>query len=181
MECGSRGNEDYGAYVKKTIDGSAYSTDDLDGYMREGFTFSASTDFITISGTSETPVFLLKNVGSTRLIQLYSLAFGADSNSSRAIFKFYAQPTITSNGTTVTVRNNYIGHTQGTVAETYHSPTISANGTFVTALLLGSSQNTFIAVRSIIIPPGVNILATVQNSQNNTPVIISPLWREILP
>lgn len=166
--------------MKKTIDGILFGIDDIGGHMRAGYAFSASTNFISISGTSEVAMFLIKNPGgSGRDMKFHTIAFGADSNSSRGIFKFYAQPTITSNGTSLSASNNRIGDATTSIAEVYFTPTISANGTFITALILGSAQNTLIVNRPVIMTPGINILVTVQNSQNNIPVIISPLWMEI--
>ena len=161
---------------------NSFSLEEIDGYMLNGQAFSASmTAFLSVSGISETPLYLLRNpLLIFLLLHFFSLSFSADSNTARGIYRFYAQPTITANGTALTIGNNFIGHPTASVALASISPTISANGTFLAAFLLGTSQNTFIVRRSLVIPAGVNILATVQNSQNNTPVLINPVWREIV-
>jgi hypothetical protein len=155
-------------------------TAEIDGYLLDGKVFSTTTDFISITGQSETTLALIKNPsGSGKIIKFYSLTIGANSASSRSVFRFYIQPTITSNGTALAISNNYAGHATTTIAQAFHSPVVSSNGSLAGPFVVATDQNSLPILRGFVIPSGVNALATIQNTQNNTPVHINIVWIEI--
>lgn len=165
---------------KQTKDGSLVEADHLIGYMRDGFAFSVATALVNV-GTAETPFLLINNVAGATLrdILFQSLTLGSDSSGSRLISRFYINPTVTANGTSLTVGNNNVGSANTSIATAFQQPTVSSNGTFIAMFLKGAAENSFIVQRNFMIQPTVSVLATLQPAQNNTPCHMSALWMEL--
>lgn len=93
--------------------------------------YSASFDY-NLANTGEKLALYLNNPsGSTKIVKLIDLTIGLTNTvSSQAIFRMYVNPTITANGTAVTISPAYIGASQPTAtALVYSGPSASANGT----------------------------------------------------
>lgn len=165
---------------RHSTNGETIIADLLQGYLREGRVFSVTTNFNTISGNAETPYILLTNpVSSGRLALIYSISFGIDSATSRSILRAYAAPTITSNGTGLTIANNFVGSSITSVCNAYVSPTISSNGTLAGPFQKGAGTDGTIIYREFILSQGTSMLGTVQNSIPNTSTYVNITWMDI--
>lgn len=166
--------------MSRIKDGSEITFDEISGYLEKEQVFSATTGIITISGSSETDFFLLKNPsGSGKNLLTQFISFGIDSAGNRSVIRGYAAPTITSNGTALTIVNNFVGSAVTTVMQAFSQPTISARGTLATTFIKGASLDSTFIKRSFLMAPNTNILVTVHNSQNNTPIYFSLQWIEV--
>jgi len=135
----------------------------------------------TIVTVSETNFALFKNpVTSGKKAKIYKIIFGATSAGVSTVARFYVQPTITTNGTLLTPRNRYIGYPGSSAMEVYSYPVTSDNGIFATYLQTSGDSNALIDTidGSIIIPPGVNVLMTVENSAANKRIAVVLVWVE---
>lgn len=145
-----------------------------------GKTFIATTDLINI-GTSQTAFYLLKNpVASSKSLRLDKIILGLGSNA--GTFRIYRAPTITSNGTALTISNKHIQTSPtATVMQAFSQPTISANGTLLRPVSLTTSigQVELNYEGLFILEAGFNLLITAQNSQNNSPTYVTCEWIEI--
>lgn len=152
-----------------------------DSLTEDGKVFSFGTNLINM-GVAETPFLLFNNpVGSGKIISLLRIVIGANGNqSSGSIFRFYFNPTITVNGTTLSIVNNRVGSSLTSIATAFSQPTASSNGTFAFPRVF---PNAFGSVEidlswKPILQAGVSALVTVAAAANNTPVHISFVWSE---
>lgn len=145
----------------------------------EGRAFYASTNNINI-GTTETAFFLFKNPsGSTIDAKIKKVSFAINDPSTISILRFYKGPTITSNGTSISIVNAKFSGSAGT-STCFSQPTISANGTlFKVAYYSYYGANQIIDIPChIVVTPNTNFLLTVQNGKNSTPTFVSIEWEE---
>lgn len=151
---------------------------DITRSVRRSLSFKVTTDFNSISGTTETPYLLLKNPSSnTYDILITHNVFGTDSASIRSIFRFYFDPTITANGTPLAPISTYSGGSSP-VMETYRSPTVSASGTRLSTVILPANTPSKGLNRFCVLPPGGAYLVTIQNSISNGQSIADVFWLE---
>lgn len=103
---------------------------------RWGQAFFASSNVVTTGVSTEAAFFLLRNVnGNTKNIRIGRMVFCSPS-SGNTIYRVYIDPTITLNGTALTVtgaRQSGQNASQGTA---FTTPTVSANGTRIKAVNL---------------------------------------------
>jgi hypothetical protein len=99
--------------------------------------------------TTETPIFLIKNPNASgvtlKVIQFIMglLASVGSATGNNAILRLYLDPTITSNGTALTISN--LASKTGaptSVMTAFSSPVIAANGTKIGAYALASQEGT---------------------------------------
>jgi hypothetical protein len=116
-------------------DGSIYAANALELDVAAGKGFSVVSEVLPGAAT-ETPVFLIKNpVGSGKKMKVSLLIFGISPSVGSAtgntdLFRLYADPTITTNGTALTI-NNLDTQTgpPASAMTAFSSPTVTANGT----------------------------------------------------
>jgi hypothetical protein len=97
-------------------------------------------------------------------------------------FRLWYAPTITTNGTSQTPRNQYIGGGVGsTVVTTFSLPTVSSSGTLIRNYEVGQNNNSYNAVEdfSIILAANQNLLLTADPGSNNRLAQITAMWCEI--
>jgi hypothetical protein len=108
--------------------------------------FSVVAEVLPIA-TTETPIFLLKNPNASgvtlKVMQfiLGLLASVGSATGNNAILRLYLDPTITANGTALTISN--LASKTGvpaSVMTAFSSPTITANGTKLGAYSLASQE-----------------------------------------
>ena len=118
--------------------------------VRSGTAFIADSGENSISGTSEHDYLILKNPsGSGRRLLITHYVLGVDSTLARTTWRVYASPTVTADGTSITVNNTYAKSSpESAVAEAYRDPTISARGALMT-LKLSTGIIPVIPTRSI--------------------------------
>jgi hypothetical protein len=116
-------------------DGSIYTGDALELDVATGRGFSVVSEVLPLAAT-ETPVFLIKNPnGSGKKLKVSLLILGISPSVGSAtgntdLFRLYADPTITTNGTALTINN--LDTQTGPPASSmtaFFSPTIASNGT----------------------------------------------------
>lgn len=153
---------------------------DLIKEVRSGFSFTSSTDLITVTPTTEYALMLFKNPESSEKEMIIThFNFGTDSITSRSIYRVYSRPTITSDGTPLSEYNMCIGSGAGSATgEGYKSPTISSNGELLSTSIVGDTsskgQNRVIAVN-----PNEQILITVETSVASKKSFAQIYWLEI--
>lgn len=142
--------------------------------------FTTATNIVSVSGTSETALYLLKNPSSNRLpLLLTHFVFGLDSATARSKARIYKNATVTSDGTALTIVNNYIEETQvNSAAEAFKSPTVSAFGTILNMALIPTDIGSRGLNRTYFLHPGNNILITVENSTASTGSFVDCYWLE---
>lgn len=156
------------------------SQDSLFSVIENEQAFNSTTDFNTLTGTTEKPYFLLRNPGSnTKPILTTFFEGGLDSVTARTIARIYADPTITADGTALTENNTYIKTSPATsTIDTFKLPTISANGTLLDIKIIAADQSSAGRNRFFLVDPGHDILVTVENSIANVSMLLAVFWIE---
>ncbi len=142
--------------------------------------FSLTTDFISISGTTETPHVLIKNPSSSiKSIEITSIKLGDDSESYGSTFRIYSNATVTTNGTALTTVNNlFTASASASISEAYKLPTVSSNGSLHEVVLLPSDHPPKGIGRIFVIEPGNNLFITVENGISNLKSMVEIYWLE---
>lgn len=147
----------------------------------EGLSFTSSTLLNNISGTSEHPYLLIRNpVAAARRILITHYSVFIDATTARSILMAYKNPTITSNGSSLSVVNTYAKTSPETSEITiFKDPILSDNGSFLN--MTGSKADTDSRGinRYYWCDPGNDLLFTVQNSISNSSVNLSIIWVEL--
>lgn len=153
---------------------------EIDRAVLNGKGFEASTDLITVSGTTETPIFLLKNPSSTGVRSLIThFLLGTDSASVRSIFRFYANPTVTADGTGLSESNTLIKSSPpSSDLEAFKNPTVSANGSLLNTFILPANIPSKGVNRTYWIEPGNYLMVTIQNTVSNAKSHVDINWIE---
>jgi hypothetical protein len=143
---------------------------------------------ITITGGgTENNFLLIKNPsGSGKKIKIIDLTLGfSNTVSVLAVFKLYASPTITTNGTSLTIKPGRIGAgTPSSAMQAYSTPTISVRGTEYINLMVSGGSNIASSYhldvdQSIIVDENYNILITGTPDGTNRNVLITMRWAEV--
>ena len=139
-------------------------------------TWSLTTGTITGSGTSETPLLLLNNPNTSSQISALYRAYlsapqnttGLSTNYSYNIYNFYWNPTISANGTQLTISSNRqsINVTSSLLA--YKTPTTSNNGTLFKSVVAIGSSEVLNWRNSLWVEPGYSMLITVTQAVTST-------------
>jgi hypothetical protein len=131
---------------------------------------------------ADNPILLIKNpITNTKILYIYSIILGLDVANNAADFELYANPTVTTNGTSQTPQNNNVGNSTASVMQIFTLPTVSSNGTQINEFFYGQNQNSinFLANLSIAIQPGNSILLVGNPiNSNNRPATVSLTWVE---
>jgi hypothetical protein len=136
------------------VDGSITAGEVVVMEVETGKGFSVVSEVLPVAAT-ETAVFLIKNPNASgKNLKLLNLIMGLSPSVGSAtgnndVFRLYVDPTITTNGTALTVSNlNSETSPPATVMTAFSSPTIAANGTKLAAYDVSSSGG------STLIPQG---------------------------
>lgn len=149
--------------------------------VRLGYGFWITTNFLSISGTAETPFMLIRNAGgSGKILRIkrMEIAVVATVTGDNARVKIYRDPTITTNGTALTANKVRKSQSATPVVSYYRNPTISASGT-----LLWASAMTQAYMQSVdydltmYCEEGEDLYITIQPANTNKNHVVS-LWVE---
>ena len=142
--------------------------------------FTATTEIVSISSNSETPILLLKNPSSNdQNILVTKSVIGVDANSVRTTWRAYGDPTITSDGTGLVEANTFVGtSTPSAKAQAFKLPTVSANGQILNMYISPANQPSRGINRFYFIEPGSSLLITIENSSGNTNSFADVYWLE---
>lgn len=148
--------------------------------VSEARAFTFTTGLGNIAGNTEQPLALLTNPsGSGKKILVTHFLFGTDSSNVRSIWRAYKNPTVTANGTALTIVNTYIKPSPMVSAmEAYHMPTVSANGTALNMAISPANAPSRGVSRWYFMEPGNSLLVTIENSQSNADSFGDVYWVE---
>lgn len=158
------------------------STNTISSLVSQGKVFTVSGAFSAASAGSDNPIFLIKNPsGSGKTLYLYRLALGCTIANVLVEFKVFYAPTITSNGTSQTPKNNLIGSATASSMTTFSLPTLSSNGTQLLDLGFGQNNNSldYIGDFSIQLQANQNLVISANPGSNNRTVTITTTWAEV--
>lgn len=139
------------------------------------------------ANTAETRlIYLVNSSANSKTIYLANLLMAVDASSSNwCNFQIYYNPTVTANGTALTIRNLRAGSATATAMNAYSSPTVTSNGTGPVFYFPYNNSNQSGAVVPynanpyIIIPPANSLLLTGIAKSNSTPTTINFNWFEV--
>jgi len=154
---------------------------ELDSCIEADAAYTCSTKLITMpANTNEIPILLCKfPEGETISGKIRSLCIGINSATTRAIIRFYKNPTITEDGSALARENSHFKTSQSTAKmTTFKSPTISNNGTFLNMLLYRANSSTNVFEKEYVLDAEQNFLVTIQNNENSKDVHIDMDWLE---
>jgi hypothetical protein len=157
----------------------------LDVENNKGFSVIAE---VLPATTAETPVFLIKNPNASgvtlKVLQFLMgiLASVGSATGNNAIFRLYLDPTITTNGTALTISSLYSKTGASTsVLTAFSSPTIAANGTKLGAYTIASQEGTLFIPQNLtrLLGPNHSWLITQTSTVNGTATgVIQLEWVE---
>ena len=135
----------------------------------DDFSFTVSTQFITVSGTTETPILLLKNPSANTVRFLIShFVAGTDSATARTIWRAYKNCTTSDDGTALPIENaNFADDAEASKMEAFKLPTVTDNGSFMNMKIFPNNGPSGGVSRWYRVPPGKNCLVTIENSIAN--------------
>ena len=148
--------------------------------VKDGDAYTVTTGLNQISGTTETAYLYLKNPsGSAKSIMITHFKFGTDSASCRSLLRIYGNPTVSANGTSLTIANTKImSSTPSSSMEAYRSPTVTANGGVLNLDISPANSPSKGLNRWYFVEPGNSLLVTVDNSQANADSFADIYWIE---
>ncbi len=157
-----------GSVERLAVDSKDNGKDFWTDSVEEGKGFIVTSNYITISGSTETNFILFRNPsGSGKLIRIHAVAIGmlATVTGDAARVKFYRDATVTANGTALTIRPlKKTGNNTVTLLATT-APTTSALGTIMlTRTLTQAWQDSLHFHESFYIEANENLLITIQPS-----------------
>lgn len=134
--------------------------------VEAGRGFYVTTNFISISGTAETNFMLLRNAsGSGKTVRIHQIHIGvrATVTGDNARIRIYRDPTVTANGSALTVRPILKSAPISAVMTAYTAPTTSALGTLlITRTLTQAWMDTMNLDETFYIQQNEIILFTIQ-------------------
>lgn len=144
--------------------------------------FTVTTELTTISSSNETALLYLKNPSASNKIILTShFKHGTDSSNVRSVVRIYFNPTVTANGTALTIINTYVAASPpASGMEVYKLPTVTDNGTILNLDIAPANVSSKGLNRFYFVDPGNTILATVTNSSANAKTFSDVYWVEDL-
>lgn len=160
--------------------------DELSQYVSTGFAFATSILTLTVNTAETNLVYITNPNGSGKTFYLAVSLLTTDiSKANFGTFTFYTGPTVTVNGTAMTIVNLLAGSANASVVSAFSGPTTSAKGNLVETQFYGgnnaSAQNWKISDYLnpyIILPANNKLLLTGSAKANTTAVTILLKWFE---
>jgi hypothetical protein len=134
------------------------------------------------ASTLDNPMLLISNPSNSgKTLIFLRLAVNTTSTNQSTYFNIWANPTVTSNGTSATINRRQVGGTATSVALAYTLPTTSG-GLLLAEFYNAINTNTeelILPARTITLLPGNKLLLTGQSSQNNRTAVVTLVWEEL--
>jgi hypothetical protein len=144
--------------------------------------YSIAENINQTSAGSDNPLVLMRNPsGSGKTFYFYKLITGVNVTNVASNFKVFINPTITTNGTSVTpVSLNIGGGAPASVMLLTTLPTVSASGTVIYTYVSGQNSYSvnYIDDFSIRVNANNSILITGDPASNNREAVITLVWME---
>jgi hypothetical protein len=149
-------------------------------HIRDGKAFTFTSLLQNIDSNTEKDFLLLKNPsGSGKDILITHFKFGTDSQNVRSMIRIYSNPTVTTDGTSLTISNTLIKSSPPSSGmEAYKFPTTSAKGGNLNLDINPSDSPSKGLNRWYWVHPGNSILLTVENSVSNAKTFGDIYWLE---
>lgn len=178
---------DTGANLKINTDGSINTVDSSSLLASQDKIFQIAETINITGGGTENNFLLIRNPsGSGKQLRLIDITIGfTNTVNVMAYFKLYASPTITANGTTLTVKPGRVGaSTPASAVNAYSRPTISVRGTECLNFMVAGGPGTpsswrFEINQSVLLDPNYNILFTGTPDGTNRNILLTFRWAEI--
>lgn len=145
-----------------------------------GQVFVAIIDSINLgTGANEKDIFLLRNPASSGYnIQLKEIVLVTVKASGGTGLRYYRLPTVTTAGTSVTIRNKRDAVTTG-VATAHSLPTITARGNLLGSFgVAGSAQLRQQEDFELRVAQGQDLLITIEQPSSNQTYSLNVIWSE---
>lgn len=131
--------------------------------------------------STDNPILLVKNPSvSGKTLVIVIRIYGCSITNVACMFRLYVDPTITSNGTALSVNPGLVGNPTASIASAFKLPTTTSFGTLYDSYII--SQNSVgspIQENQVLqLPPGHNWLITAAPGSNSRLVDISLKWIE---
>jgi len=140
------------------------NSNDPVSFSLAGFGFSANAS-ATLSSSTETSILLLTNPSNSGKNARAMFFFAAPASSTGIVtIKGYVNPTVTNNGTALSINNNLvIAGAPSSICNAYTSPTTSNDGTLMIGLVSSANADTDMInfAQTAILTPGNSLLLTV--------------------
>ncbi len=142
--------------------------------------FTTTTGLNSVGTTNEHPYLLLRNPSSNdQALLITHSVIGVDANSVRTIWRAYARPTVTTDGTSINTINTYIaGSVPSSKAVCFKEPTVSSNGDLLNMYVAPANTPSRGISRFYIVDPGNEFLITIENSSANASSFADVYWVE---
>ena len=150
-------------------------------FTRLGYVYSVNASLSMASADVDNPLILIKNPnGSGKTLYFYEFSFSIAVTNVTALFEVYQSPTITTNGTAMTITNRCVGGGFGaSIATAYTLPTTSSNGAELMRYHQGQNTPAFrVADFAVILKPNNNLVITGNPSSNTRVGAITVVWAE---
>lgn len=153
----------------------------ISDYTNNGKLFSVADNMFMTSAGVDNPIVLIKNPsGSGKVFYLYRTAFGINVENIYGNFKMFKNPTVTANGTALTIVNNRISGSETSSMLAYKLPTVSSNGTRIGSYIVAQNASSLITNEdfAIQLEPNNSILITGDPKSNSREAVITITWAE---
>lgn len=153
-------------------------------FNKNGYMFSTIYEWTNVGTTEMNLLHLVNPSGSGKNLIIWKLILTCfDTVSSFVYFRIYTNPTITGNGTALTISNGRVmASPNASIANAYRDPTTSALGTFkiscISAGGTAASARTLDVQGSLIIEPNNRILVTGKADGSNRDTSVYVEWSE---
>lgn len=176
-----------GDNLKINTDGSLNTVDASSLLAAQDKIFQiAGTFTITGSGTENNFLLIRNPSGSGKQIRLIDITVGyTNTINVLAYFKLYSSPTVTANGTAITIKPGRIGSSvPSSSVNAYSNPTVSDRGTEYLNFMAAGGPSTdaswrFEINQSILVDPNYDILLTGTPDGTNRNVLLTVRWAEV--
>ena len=146
-----------------------------------GRAFVLTTDVISISGTTESDFLYVKNPsGSGKSARLWEIVYsvGVGVGTQRSTARAYRGPTVTSNGTPVSIINTNSDIQNDSVLRAYTNPTVSNRGSLIQSIQLVNGNYDRMLWMARMINEGASVLFTFKPSGTNIDHSVFMSWAE---
>jgi hypothetical protein len=159
------------------------SQDSAQYYCENNSLYSIGLDLNMAAAGTDNPLVLMRNpTGSGKKIAVWRVQCGSTVTNVGVEFKIFSSPTVTANGSSVTVYPRNVNNAQAAAVALITSlPTISASGNPLSFLSVGQNSNSIIFADdfSLYLQPNSSILITGSPSSNNRNASLTIVWAEV--
>lgn len=166
--------------LRINLDGSINSQPIAAYYIDQDRVYTLTGTFNAATAGTDNPIFLIKNPNASgRVFRIRRLLVGCSVNNVFVEFAVYYAPTVTSNGTAATARNNLIGSATASVSQCFSLPTLSSNGTKIMDFTVGQNSSAPEINPLLNLQANQNLVITANPGSNNRAVQITVVWAEV--